>query len=160
MEFGPKFWILVSTVIFVALIAKPLGRVLGASLDKRAQRIQQELDEAVQLREEAQAMLASYQRKQKQALEESEQMIEHAKSESDRIIRAARRQMEEDFHRRTDLALQKIEQAEARASQDIRENAVEVTMKTARELILDHLHKKRADAILEDAINEAGTKFH
>ena len=59
----PEFWVAVSFVGFVLLIMyfKVPGK-MGALLDDRADKIRNELDEARRLREEAQAMLAEFER--------------------------------------------------------------------------------------------------
>ena len=59
IDFGASFWLSVAFLIFVGLVAKPVGRVVGNALDARADRIRQELDEALKLKEEAQALLAA-----------------------------------------------------------------------------------------------------
>ena len=61
-------WALVGLLLFLALIAylKVPGTV-GASLDKRADNIRKELDDARKLREEAQSLLADYQRRRQEA---------------------------------------------------------------------------------------------
>ena len=51
-------------------------------LDDRADKIRQELEEAQRLREDAQATLASYQRRQRDALKEAEDIIAHAREEA------------------------------------------------------------------------------
>jgi len=48
-----EFWVAVAFVIFVALTARPIGRVLAGGLDKRAEAIKRALNEARKLREEA-----------------------------------------------------------------------------------------------------------
>ncbi len=79
--FDEKFWVGVSFLLFIALMWKPVGAFLGKALDSRSQKIKEELDRAVQLREQAQAILASYQRKHAEAVEEAEKIVEHAKSD-------------------------------------------------------------------------------
>ncbi|MYH39134.1 MAG: hypothetical protein F4160_20310, partial [Rhodospirillaceae bacterium] len=66
---GATFWVLIAFVIFVAfMVWKARGAVTGA-LDARAESIRSEIEEAQRLREEAQGLLADYQRKQRDALQ-------------------------------------------------------------------------------------------
>ena len=77
---NPTFWVAVAVILFfVLLIYKGVFKALGNALDNRAEKIRTELDEAKRLREEAQALLASYQRKQKEAEEQAEQIIVKAR---------------------------------------------------------------------------------
>ena len=87
----PTFWTAVAVVLFIALVAKPVSRMATKALDERAEKIKAELDEAERLRNEAQDLLAQYQRKQRDAAKEAEAIIEHAKQEADAwTARAAR----------------------------------------------------------------------
>ena len=65
----PTFWTAVGFVIFVAAIARTVWRMATKALDDRAAGIRASLDDAAALREEAQAMLADYKRKQQGAEE-------------------------------------------------------------------------------------------
>ena len=105
----PEFWVAVSFVGFVLLLVyfKIPGKV-AELLDKRADTIRQELDEARKLREEAQAILAEYQRKQKDAEKEAGEIIRLAQQEAEALAAETRTKLEETLERRTKLAEDKI----------------------------------------------------
>ena len=74
----------VAFVIFLALVGKLGGfKALAGGLDKRSQRIAGELGEAKRLREEAQALLASYEKRRREAETEAETIISQAKAAYD-----------------------------------------------------------------------------
>jgi F-type H+-transporting ATPase subunit b len=106
-------WATIALVIFIALCIylKVPGMVSGA-LDKRAERIRNELEEAKRLREEAQALLAEYQKKRKEAEQEAAEIVEIAKREAVALADEAKRKTEDYVARRTTMAEQKIAQAE------------------------------------------------
>ena len=62
---NPETWILVSFVIFIGLVSKKAYAAITSALDSRASRINEELEQATRLREEAQALLAQYERQQR-----------------------------------------------------------------------------------------------
>ena len=64
---APTFWVAVAFVVFVVLVFKPIKGALIGGLDAKIAEIRQEVEEAEKLREEAQSMLANYQRQQRQA---------------------------------------------------------------------------------------------
>src|SRR5690606_14925248 len=71
-----EFWVLISFLVFVGVILYyKVPAMVTAALDKRAADIARELDEARRLREEAQALLASYQRKQAEAMQEADAIV-------------------------------------------------------------------------------------
>ncbi len=66
------FWATVALVIFLGImIYVKVPGMITKSLDDRADRIRDELEQARRLREEAQELLAEYQRKRKEAEKEA-----------------------------------------------------------------------------------------
>jgi len=148
----PEFWVLVATLVFVAVVWKPGRRALIGGLDARAAQIRTELDEARNLRDQAQQMLADYQRKQQDAVEEAEQIVVHAQQEAERLAGQSARALEETLQRRQRLAEERIAQAQAQALADIRAIAVDIAIGAAREVIAAQLDDRRRDALVEAAI--------
>ena len=157
---SPEFWVAIGFVILMAAIAKPAGRAFAAMLDARASRIKQTLDEATELREEAQHLLAEHQRKQRDAMRETEEMLAKAKNEAERLAAEAAANMEVALARREEMAHDKIARAEAEALQQVREIAVDVAVAATRELIADKLDDDRKRALVDAAIDELPDKLH
>ncbi len=157
---NPEFWVAVAFFIFIGIILKFGYRRVVDGLDARAERIKNELDEARSLREEAQALLASYQRKQRDALKEAEEIVEHAKDEAARASTEAEAKLQEIIKRRTEMAVDKISRAEAQALQDVRNTAVDVAVEAARSLIEKNLDEKKAASLVEDSIADIENKLH
>jgi F-type H+-transporting ATPase subunit b len=106
------FWATIALVIFVGVVLYlKVPGMLSKSLDERADRIRAELEDARKLREEAQQLLAEYQRKRKEAEKEAADIVEVAKREAALLAEEAHKKTEEYVARRTALAEQKIGQA-------------------------------------------------
>ena len=75
----PTFWVAVAFVIFVIAVFKPIKGALMGSLDAKIEEIRREVEEAEKLREEAQSLLANYQRQQRQAMQDAENIVARAK---------------------------------------------------------------------------------
>ncbi len=155
-----SFWVAVAFVLFVALIAKRGYQFITVGLDKRAGRIKTELDEAVRLREEAQALLAGYQRKQRDAVRDAEEIVERAKREAARIAEQAEEDLAAALERRTRLAEAKISQAEAQALAEVRNQAVDMALAATRRLMAENLDQSRAETLIDEAIAELGDKLN
>lgn len=154
------FWVLVASITFVVLVwTKAKGAILGA-LDARAERIRQEIEQAQALREEAQSMLAQYQRKQRDALKEAENIIAAAREEADRIRRTAAEELEGSLRRREAAAMDKIAQAEAQALQQVRDLAVELAAAATERLLVENMDQSRRDRLVDEAIKDLGGKLH
>ncbi len=155
-----EFWVAVAFVAFAVIVARFGYRRIVDALDMRAAGIKHELDEAVLLREEAQALLAEYQRKQRDAVDQAEEIVEHAKAEAERLARKAEQDLEADMARRRQLAADKITQAEAEAVAEVRNAAATLAIDAARRLIRDTLDDKGAAKLIDDSIGDVPKKLH
>ncbi|MDH3240487.1 MAG: F0F1 ATP synthase subunit B [Alphaproteobacteria bacterium] len=155
----PEVWLLVAFALFVGMLAKPLWTRMTGGLDGRAERIKAELDEARQLREEAQAALANYQRKQRDAAKEAEEIVKHAEEEAARLTADAEKTLAETLKRREALSRDRIAQAEARAIEEVKDEAVEVALAATRALITERLDPAKAEHLIDAAVTELPAKL-
>ena len=101
----PEFIVAVCFAIFVGLmIYLVVHRKINSALDGRASRIEAELAEATRLRTEAEALLASFEKRGAEALAEAEAVVAQAHAEAERIASEAHARMSEFIHRRTNQA--------------------------------------------------------
>ena len=156
----PEFWLAIAFVAFLLAVAKPLGGKIAEALDGRSKLIARDIEEAAKLRDEAQALLASYQRKSREALKEAEQILTNAQIEARRIEDEAAANLATSLKRREQLALDKIAQAEARAIADVRNAAVDVALAATRKLIEQNLDAEKYTALVEDAIKDLPKRLH
>jgi F-type H+-transporting ATPase subunit b len=157
----PEFWVAVGFVIFVGiLIYVGVPKMMTKALDDRAKRVQDELNEARRLKEEAQKLLAEYQAKQRQADEEAAAIIAGAKAEAERFAAEAKAKMEEFVARRSKMAETKIAQAEAQAVADVRAAAAEAAVSAAEKILTDSVKGKVADDLLARGIGDVKTKLN
>ena len=157
----PEFWVLVAFVLAIALVVYlKVGDIVKKALDDRAEKIRSELDEARRLREEAQQMLAEYQRKQRDALKEAEEIAAQAREEAERIGAQGRRDLEAAIERRRQMAEEKIAQAETKALAEIRAAAVDVAMVATRRILRDQLDQRRGAELIDHAITELPQRLH
>jgi F-type H+-transporting ATPase subunit b len=159
--FEAEFWVAVAFVIFVGTLAY-LGvhRQLVKSIDGRRERITAELDEARRLKSEAEALFATYQRKQREAEQEAQAIIAGAEAEAKRLATEAESKIEEFITRHTKMAESKIAQAEAQALADVRSAAAEAAA-AAAETILSHTVKdKVADDLIAKGIADVKGKLN
>ena len=157
---NPTFWVMVAFVVFVIAVFKPIRSGLTGALDGKIAQIRNEIDEAQRLREEAQAALASYQRKQRDAAQEAEAMMTQAKSEAEAHRKGAEQALKTMLARQEQLAQEKIQQAEAAAIQEIRDRAVTVSLAATVKLLEERLSGAAGDAMIDEAIQSLPSKLH
>ena len=152
--FEAEFWVAVAFVIFLIVLGYyfQVHRKLVNGIDDRRDRIRAELDEARRLKEEAQALLAGYQRKQHEVEQEAQAILASAKAEAERLAGEATARMEEVIARHTRMAEEKIAQAEAHALADVRSAAAEAAVAAAESILTRSVKDKVADQLLADGI--------
>jgi len=156
----PSFWVGLAFLLVVALTFNKVKLGMTASLDARAAKIRTQIEEARKLREDAQALLAEYQRKQRDAMAEAEKIISLAKAEAARLKVQAEQDLEHALARRKQQALERIAQAEAQAIAQVRNTAVDAALAAAETLIAKNLDGAKRDALTDKAIAELGAKLH
>ena len=155
-----EFWVLVAFIIAIAFLIYKVRGIVTAGLDARAVKIKAELDEAQRLREEAQAKLAEYQRKQRDALKEADAIVAHAKAEAERAAAQGARDLEAAVERRRRLAAEKIALTEAKALAEIRNTAVDVAIAALRRVLVRDLDAARRSALIDEAIATLPPTLH
>jgi F-type H+-transporting ATPase subunit b len=121
-----SFWVAVGFVLFMLAVFKPVTRAIGGGLDSRAGRIQAELDRAVALREEAEALLAQYQRQAEEAIAQADAMVAKADADAKNYIAQVEAELKANVEKRRQLAEQKIAQAESRAVADVQQHIADL----------------------------------
>lgn len=155
------FVVLIAFLLFVGvLLYFKVPTLLMGMLDGRAAGIKSELDEARKLREEAQTLLASYERKQKDVKEQAERIVAAAKEEATAAAAQARVDLENSVARRMAAADDQIASAEAAAVKEVRDQAVVIAVGAAREVIAKQMSAADSNKLIDDAIAQLGSKLH
>ncbi len=132
----PEFWVGVAFVLFLCVMLYfKVPALITKNLDDRAEAISKELQEAQQMREEAQALLSEYQTKRREAEKDADNIVAQAKQEASSYAAETRRKLAESVERRTLMAEQRIAQAEAVAVKEVRAAATELAVGVAADLI-------------------------
>ena len=154
-------WVAVAFVLFLGiLVYVGAHRRVIDGIDQRQARIKAELEEARRLREEAQALLAEYQRKRHDADREAEAIIATANAEAERLAAEGKTRLEDFVARRTKMAETKIAQAEAQALADVRSSAADAAVAAAEKILSTTAKGKIADDLLVRGIADLRKGFN
>ncbi len=156
----PEFWVAVAFVLLIGLVGGKIARTISAGLDTRAEGIRARVEEAAKLRDEAQELLASYQRQQSEAAGETDRLVEKAKAEAERLTEKAAKDLERSLKRREQLAMDRIAHAEASAVKEVRSVAVDVALEATRRILAENLPADKAEALINDSIKDLPGKLH
>ena len=146
MFFEPEFWVLVSFIVFLAIVIWAGGlRAITEGLDSRGKRVQAELDEAKRLREEAARVLADYRKR---------------REEAERVARETHERMTDFVARRTATAEAKIAQAEVQATAQVRAAAADAAVRVSETILREQVRGEKAQELLAKGLADVKTKLH
>ena len=156
-----NFVVLIAFLVFIGILlyAKVPGRIAGM-LDARAAQIKAELEEARTLREEAKALLSSYEKKQKEVQEQAERIVTAAKEEAMAAAAQAKADLKVSIARRLAAAEEQIAAAESGAIREVRERAIAVAVAAAGDVLAKQMTAEGAAASIDAAIAQVDAKLH
>ena len=156
-----KTAILVGFLIFLAVLAWfRVPAMIAAMLDKRADGIKTQLDEAREAREEAQKLLAGFERKTAESKRDAETIVERARADAKRASEQAKLDLEESIARKLKSAEERIAQVEAAATREVRNAASTAAVAAASEVLGQKMDGAKAGSLIDDGIQMAGAKLH
>lgn len=159
--YNTNFVVTVAFVCFISVILY-LGvpKMLAKILDARADGIRAELEEAKSLREEAKALLASYEKKQTEVQAQADRILEAARVEASAASEQAKADIVTSVARRLVAAEEQISSAEAAAVKEVRDQAIVVAVGAARDIISSQMSAAEGNSLIDDAIEQVGAKLH
>jgi F-type H+-transporting ATPase subunit b len=156
-----EFWVAIAFIAFLLiLVYYKVPGLIAKALDDRAAAIRKELDEARRLREEAQTLLADYQRKHRNAGHEAEAIVEQARREAEVFAAETRKSLSESVERRRKQAEEKIARAEAQAVEDVRAAAVDMAIAAAEKILREKTAGAGGAALIDDSIRSLKTRLN
>jgi len=139
MGISQTAWVLIAFILFFILVGKRLWSTLTYSLDQRKKMIENELNEAKKLREEAQNELNASLKKQKEINKQVQDIINDAKNTAKQIEADALKKSDVIIKRKEEQAKQKINNAQIEAINNIKNISAELSVKSAKIYIQNEL---------------------
>ncbi|WP_121061592.1 F0F1 ATP synthase subunit B [Chachezhania antarctica] len=156
-----NFIVLIAFLIFIGiLLYVGVPKIVGNLLDKRAEGIKNELDEARALREEAQALLASFERKHAEVKGLADQIVKTAKEDAAATAEMSEQELKRSIERRLQSAQDQIASAEAAAIKEVRDQAIVISVEAAGKVLAKQMDAKDANKLIDDGIDTVGKKLH
>jgi F-type H+-transporting ATPase subunit b len=150
-------WIALAMIVVLGILVwKRVPALIAAALDRKIAGISEQLDEAAQLRAEAEALRGEYEARSAAAGAEAATMIERARAEADGIVRQAEADAAALVERRTRMAVDKIAAAERAAVDEVRAKAARTAAAAAEALLHDKLDSVADKPMIDAAIAELG----
>ena len=159
MGLSQTAWVLIAFILFFVLVGKKLWSALTTNLDQRKKMIENELNEAKKLREEAQAELNASLKKQKEINKQVLDIINDAKSTAKQIEADAIEKSDTIIKRKEQQAKQKINNAQIDAINNIKNISAELSIKSAKIYIQNELDNKSQKSLHSNSKEEIKAKL-
>ena len=155
MTIDSTFWVAVSFFIFFGgLIYLKVPQKINGLLNKLIIDIKNEIDESEKLRSEAKVLLDNAQKKLDTAQSVSNEILEQAKKDSDRLII----ELNDKFHKSSEIkknsAENKIFQMKEAAIKDIKNVSVKIAINSVKKIIATSVDKSKLDTLFQKNLNE------
>jgi F-type H+-transporting ATPase subunit b len=155
------FVVLLAFLLFIAVLFYfKVPSLIGGMLDKRAEGIQTEIEEARKLREDAQSLLASYERKQKEVQEQADRIVATAKQEAVAAGEQAQADLAKSVERRLAAAEEQIDSAQSAAIKEVRDQAIQIAIAASRDIIGKQMTATDGNKLIDDGIAQVDAKLH
>ena len=155
MVIDSTFWVAISFVIFFgALVYLKVPQKINEILNKLISDIKNEINESEKLRTEAKTLLDNSQKKLDSAQTVSNEILEQAKRDSDKMII----ELNDKFHKASEikknLAENKISQMKEAAIKEIKDTSIKIAVDAVKKIITTSVDKSKLDALFQKNLDE------
>ena len=155
MVIDSTFWVAVSFVIFLSgLIYLKVPQKINEILNRLISDIKNEIDESEKLRMEAKLLLDKAQKKLNKAQSISDEILEQAKKDSDKMIIELNDKFYKTSEIKKNLAENKIAQMKEAAIKEIRDISVKVAVDSVKKIITTSIDKSKLDTLFQKNLDE------
>ena len=155
MVFDSAFWVAVSFLIFIGILVYfKIPQKIIETLDKMIFEIKSEIDESEKLRSESKTLLDNAQKKLDSAKNETKEILDQAKKDSDRLII----ELNDKFHKSSEikknLAENKINQMKEAALKEIKDASIKISVDSVKKIITTSVDKSKLDVVFKKNLDE------
>jgi len=154
MFFDETAWVAIAFVLFIILVWKKGSQAITSMLDNRSLLIENELNQAKSLKEEALEELRQTLQIQKSISEEADNIIKEAKENAKKIIEEAKVKSSEIIKRKEDQANQKILALETEAINNIKKISSNIIIESSKTYINQKLNAKEKANLITKSSNQ------
>jgi F-type H+-transporting ATPase subunit b len=151
---GLYIWTIATFLVLVALLAKFAWRPLLEALDRRQESIRKSLDDAQKARQELERLGVESQRILAAARADAEQILSSTRSDANRFREELKQKAQAEAAGIVKNAERQIELETARALQQIRTEAVDLSVAIASKLLERNLSKADNERLIEETFKQ------
>ena len=127
-------------------------------LDKRSQKINNDLDEAEKRKSDAQELKEKYETELRNARQEAQEIIEQAEDRGKRRAKEIINQAQDEAEKIKENKLAEIEQAKKEALVELRNEVASISLLAAGKIIKEQIDKKKHEQLINQYIEDLNSK--
>ena len=147
-----EFWVGLTFVLTIVCLLKPVGRIILQKLQQRGKDIADRIKEAADLKEEAQKLLADYERKFRGAEKEAADILARAERETDMVKKETLAKLEVEMAAREKEAQSRLKATEVSEANEIAQKTTDLTMATVRKIWAESFDNKAQGELIDASI--------
>ena len=151
---GLYIWTIIVFLILLGLLAKFAWRPLLDALEKRQESIRRSLDDAAKAKQELERLQTESQRILAEARGEAESIIARTRDDANRFRDEMRQKAQQEAANIVKNAEKQIELETNRALQQIRHEAVDLSVAIASKLLQRNVSKEDNERLIEDTFRQ------
>lgn len=149
-----EFWVAMSFVLTVVVLIRPLGKMFVKGMKARSRAISKRIADAVNLKEDAQKMLAEYEGKLRGAEKEAKDILLRSEREIEMIKKEALAKLDAELVAKETEAKMRLKTAEENASKEIASKTADITLAVVKSILKDSLDDKALNQLIDNSIED------
>ena len=149
-----EFWVAVTFVLTIILLCKPIYKAVNAMITQNINNIRNQIDEAQKLQNDAEKLLASYERKFCNVNEETDNIIKKAQNEIEYIRKASLSHLEQEMKQKEKDVAEKLQNAKNNALKEISATATTLSIKTVKEILQNKISSQDVSKLIDTSIEK------
>ncbi len=150
---NPVFWVGLSFILVVVLLARPVGRIAKQMLQNRVDGIIKQINDAADLKDDAQKLLADYERKFLNADVEADEILQKSSREIELLKKESLEKLKFEMSLKEKEAEERLKASQVEVMNEIVNMTSEVTIAALKNALTENLNEKMQDELIEKSIN-------
>jgi len=151
-------WQVINFLVLLWLLKRYLYGPITEMLDKRSQKINNDLDEAEKRKSDAQELKEKYETELRNARQEAQEIIEQAEDRGKRRAKEIINQAQDEAEKIKENKLAEIEQAKKEALVELRNEVASISLLAAGKIIKEQIDKKKHEQLINQYIEDLNSK--
>ncbi len=151
--FEAEFWVAAAFVLVVVALAKPVVRMIKKMFKQRSDMIAERINEAVELKEDAQRLLAEYERKFRSAEKEANDILLKSEREIEALKRDTLAKLDAEMIVKEKEIKSRLKMAEVSASREIADTTADLTIEVVKKILATSLDDKALAKLVDNSID-------